>query len=146
MCFLWGTDWTHILFIRNSFFNCSCCNMSHVSRDMICCAKPRLLEALYIHTYTHTNVTCQTVNSTYPQRTGLFDNWLCRMPTCKTININYITTGYDRPVLSSERSSHIDKTPSDSNKKSCLGPQMKASHQDWLANWPLVVTWLWLTL
>jgi hypothetical protein len=47
--------------------------MSYLSNGMICCAKPRLREALYI-SYVHTvyaRVKRKTVSSRYPEGTGL---------------------------------------------------------------------------
>jgi hypothetical protein len=41
-------------------------------------------------TYVYTAVTCKTVNNTYPQGAGLFTNDVCRMPTSKIVNIDYM--------------------------------------------------------
>jgi hypothetical protein len=54
-----------------TFWNCNHCNMNYMSYGMICCAKTRLTKALHNCTYIYTIVTCRTVNSRYPEGTGL---------------------------------------------------------------------------
>jgi hypothetical protein len=69
----------------------------------------------------------------YPQGTGLLAGDV----------LPIMTMTNDRPFLSSERTPHIDKTASDSNWNLILGPR-KGFAQDWPADWPSVVMWVWL--
>jgi hypothetical protein len=56
---------------------------------MICYAKPCMYCA-YIYIW----FTCKTLNIRCPQGTRLSDNWLCRMLTCKIVNIHDILLNF----------------------------------------------------
>jgi hypothetical protein len=49
----------------------------------------------------------------------------------------------DRHVLSSERAHYIHKTAMSHSKKILSSARDVVWHQDWLADWPSTVTWLW---